>query len=699
MGLVLLGSALPGALHQLALDQMPATSLEGLTPGPSLVKVVGTVAPGQGTVLEGWEEQGSNGNYQWTWPIRDNFNITDNRAQVLINLSGLEEYFGSPRLPPGQTNGTDYQSGDQVALIGTVGTQGNRTVVYAQYITDRPFALYPDPLFALYLFGPFAGFGLGSLVLGVYLGIRYARINETNLLRTGRSLQFRQEEVPPRSEAIQWTENGYRSQMRSIALWTGVATAVVVPGGFALGFWGFSGGPSWTITASALLLVVGLVVGLSAYVYGSLSRKGIARVGFAESGLYVGYARAPPKDARTYFAWTGVSEVSTGEMGNRRLVVLKTGFGDEYLSNLATELVSSIRSAFERRTTAGAPPVARGEVLRPRSPDLLGPVSVGSDAEFQWRSNTYRESKMRLGAFLLAVQVPISILFALFAYPRIGFNQGDTLFFLPGIWGAGTAYTAYANFPASLGISNGGFRVRRRRGESSARWEDLQTLVPDRSLLRYKTRSGYSELIFGVDRAFVDGMVEGLENFRMRERGVRRTPLSPSSPVDWRPNAARARAVWLYWALLLAPLGGALATTLLAYRIFQDWIFAGVTGFIPLLIMLGALYVRTPYLYAPTRVGFSSDGLRIEYASSDPSPALLREVAWTDIAQINLEGALTRYLSGGWIRTNAITRYMNVQNTWGTDAMLGPISPGLEGIIVSRVPLSARAGWKGQGSS
>lgn len=698
LGLVLLGSALPGVLHQLALDQMPATSLEGLTPGSSLVKVVGTVAPGQGTVLEGWEEQGANGNYQWTWSVRDDFNITDNRTQVLVDLSALQYYLGSPRLPPGQTNGTDYRSGDQVALIGTVGAQGNRTVVYAQYITDRPYALYPDPLLTIYLFGPFAGTGLALLALGVILDVRHARISEANLLRTGRAMQFRQDAVAPRSEVIQWTENGYLAQMRSVAIWAGVATAVAVPGGFALGVWGFSGGPPWTITASALLLVVGLMVGVTTYSFGSLSRRGIARLGFAESGLYVGYRRAPPKDARTYFAWTEVSEISTGEMANRRLVVLKTSFGDEYLSNLATELVSSVRSAFERRTTAGAPPVARGEVLRPRLPDLLGPVSAGRDAEFQWRSNSYRQSKIRLGASLLAAQVPIAILFALFVYPRIGFNQGDMLFFLPGMWGAASAYAAYANFPQSLGISNGGFRVRRRRGESSCRWEDLQTLVPDKTLLRYKTRSGYSELIFGVDRAFVVGVVEGLETFRMRERGVRRTPLSPSSPVDWRPNAARARAAWLYWVLLLAPLGGAAATTLLAYRFVQDWILAGAMGLMPLLIMLGALYVRVPYVFAPARVGFSSDGLRVEYASTDPSPSLLREVAWNDIAQINLEGALPRYLSGGWIRTNARARYLNVQNAWGTDAMLGPISAELETLIVSRLPPAARAGWKGTGA-
>lgn len=706
LGLVLLGLFLPSMFSQLAINNMPTTSLEALSPSThGQVKVEGTIAAGQGVVISGYDQSEGGGNYQWVWLTLNNFNLTDNNATVLVDVSGLsneQDIFGSPQSPPGEPDGSQFEAGDYVGLIGTLGAEGNRTVLYATSITDHPPDYYPAVLVPLYLTLPMAVPGLGALGTGVYLGSRRLKAHEATLRASGRAARWKEVPSPPPNESVAWLPNPDLNRMRSRSQACGVGFAVsiaVVAGGVYEGFLG--GSPTVVGVLAGLGSCGALVLGIVWATYRGFSRKGVARLGLAPSGLYVDYAPAAPKDLPRYFRWSDISELSTGPMASATTLVLTTSLGEETLMNLDRPLVPAVRAAFER-TKAPAPPPARADqplVLRATLPSSSENGRL-QEEDVVWSPNLLRPQRMRTGALLLALQVPIAIYFVLDLYPLIGFANGIAIFFVPGIWGAMWFWNGYANVPARHGLSSGALHISQRSGEKVIPWADIQELNPGSTGMRIKTNAGFIESLFSLDNSFVQASIDRFEGFRRARAGIPVRPLSASEAVDWQLNpAARSCSAWFYLTFY-APLAGAAATfvilglLLTRWGVPTPWLLAGTFAILPATGAIVAIKTIRPYRYAPTRIGLSRDGIRAEYRAGAHPPFLLREQAWTDVAKVNREGELANLISGGWLKPTPSSRFINFLTTWGSDRMLGPISPQLEEEIFRRLPPAARQDWK-----
>ncbi len=693
MGGFFMALMVPDSLHEMSVNQMEVTSLESLPTGGT-IKVSADISPGQGVVLSGYDVKDSNGNWVMKWTQFKDFNLTDNSTTLLVNVSELTQFMGSPRAPPGHDSGYDYQSGDHVGVLGNLVRHGNVTVLYATMITDHPPTFYLDPTFGLYFSISFGAIALAALLAGVALVQAHVRLHEATLARSGRQVRWEKVIPPPVQDSIEWHENAYVSRMRSIYLSTGVASIALVPLLLGSLYWSIMGGPSWTSWAFAWALVAEIFTSIIAVGYRSYFGRRIGRIGISAQGLYLDYPHKRPPNARTYYPWDEISELSTGPMPNSKMITLKTSFGEEWLVNLDPDTLRLLREGFTRNRAAAVPPPRSGEPLTPTLPSLLGEHPSTTATEIVWRPNPLRASRVRWSLILFVLQVPS--LLPVFIWPNFGIwiDAGAISYlFFPSMLGAMQLWFAYSAMSSEEGLSAVGLHLKMRAGTKVIPWSDVSELSVVRSVVKVKTNAGIADSLTGLDPEYQAEVVRKLEDFYRRKRGDPPDAFPKTVIFDWMVNPRRVGATLLFYLSLGLPSAGVVATVVGSYYLTGSWLLAGAFGVLPGMGYLWMLRTSTPYRTAPARVGFSSTGFAAEYPGETPLSAV-QAFCWKDVYRVNTEGGLAILMNGGWVTRNDTTRYLNFLSEFHVNRLLGPVSKEIEERILSQFPSTTRQDWK-----
>jgi len=121
-------------------DDLEPTPIVELEDGET-VRIEGIINASTDTVAIGGEEKRSGkDNYYWEWNENDEFYVSDSNGSVLVTTRGFYEIERAPHVAPNRdrTEGRAYMGGDELIIIGDVGTRGNETIVHLRWVgTDE----------------------------------------------------------------------------------------------------------------------------------------------------------------------------------------------------------------------------------------------------------------------------------------------------------------------------------------------------------------------------------------------------------------------------------------------------------------------------------------------------------------------------------------------------------------------------------
>jgi len=626
---VTLALSLPGDIAGIQANGIPVTTASHLSTGAT-EKVYGAVSPGQGIVIAVFSYQDSLGN-SVTGRHVEPFWFNDSTGRVLVqmgsNYSTAVAIHSDGHAYPsnGSPAGFSYGSGDPIAIIGTVSTSGNLTVLQATNVADAPTAFSRATVAGdLEFFVPL--FGVPTVVAVTGWGWQRGRLRE-HLLQLPQWTSKRPKALgaPPPRDEIRWLENPYPRRLRTVSIGLHVLSAgwvtlflVVVVSPIAFPYAAFLA----TIAVVPIGLLFSLIFGVS---LGSAAKRAPRRIGLSDNGVYLDYP-SPPKNARSYIAWIDVRELEAPTQVNKRAAKVDTPLGTEYLLSLDPAILPELRAAFE----AGRTPFRdRSAPIRPSVASLLGTGAPRSVAEVSWTPNPMRTRWMRNGALLLLLEIPALLLLA-WLWPRIGFGQGDVLFILPAMVGVSQLWTGYTAVRA-VGVSTVGIGLRERRGERTVLWSDIEQLTPMARGFRYRTYSGFAEAVPMVDATLVSSIAEAMAP----ARGIPSSPVPPSPPPEslWISNPVRRRARAYLVLFLVLPIGLMTAGVIWGALRPSDpnWVLLAT---LPSVVLVFSIYPFVLYRASPVRIAVTPDALFVDFGSRRPGPGDLRAIRLSEIARL-----------------------------------------------------------------
>jgi hypothetical protein len=132
--LIALGLALGTLLYfdaeyRSSLQSTPEVPVSSIHPG-EVVRLYGVISSSQDPVLSAYWQSSGKGGGSWVWSGHD-FYLNQGSGTVLVDVSNMMSHiYGNP--PHSSSNQASYQSGDTIAVVGTVDTSGGSLILHAQ---------------------------------------------------------------------------------------------------------------------------------------------------------------------------------------------------------------------------------------------------------------------------------------------------------------------------------------------------------------------------------------------------------------------------------------------------------------------------------------------------------------------------------------------------------------------------------------
>lgn len=635
----------PAYLHETKVNDLGVSPLEGLPPG-NLVKVRGVMEAPQGVVISGFENRTTS---SWTWVDLYNFNLTDGKVTLFVNISNLAFVNDGPHPfddnTSANTRGNAYWTGDTVIVVGWRDTT-NASLFWAEDLSISPTSVICCATQIAELWG--GGLAVGGALGATGLGLQAVRLraHESTLRRLGGPRRVgTPEDVPPGLE-VDWHPNplyGPTATKFSRARWVVLVPAgiLVLAGVEYLGAPGLAG-------ATTALLILGFIVGLGTLVVviPLLARRTRTptRVGFSTLGLLAEYWGKPSPWTRPFGSWHGMI-VATSHLGDTSGAVALEWPGEKSwgIGNLDPALARQTLEEIRKRTAGD------DESLKPPATTLRLPgatvlplaTAAVSTSPVEWRPSAAGASSTQMRNGLLVVTIGLGALLAVtvhWAPSQAGISGG---LFVGALLVLLLQRTKGPAGKCSLGFSDYGLFLRDAKGkETCYPWDEMRlAVIYGLGVFLYRNATGEVKAVPGLP--LEDSRIVFDHIRQMRNPTPPRSP-GPTNPV-WTPNPLARQAERGFWGLFGGVTIAAMAIGSLSYAFFGGWLEGGIFGGITLVMYVFLLVPYAKRIQTPTFYALTPEGLFLRFWK-DPAPiGAPLNLAWRDVT--HARGGFDQFLS------------------------------------------------------